>query len=63
LEKDIDRNLNLNNPPMSDTRRSESPVDEGVWIEILGERKDKGEKEMEKGSLGDVPPTPESMRT
>ncbi|KAJ9502119.1 hypothetical protein H2202_002183 [Exophiala xenobiotica] len=62
LEEEIDRNLRLAQGTSGDgkTRRSESPIDESVWKEILGTN-DKKDKEKEKGSLANVPPTPESM--
>ena len=59
LEREIDRNLNIQRTAGDKTaRRSESPIDESVWKEILGGQE---EKDTEKGSLGAVPPTPESM--
>ncbi|KIV85613.1 hypothetical protein, variant 1 [Exophiala sideris] len=59
LEREIDRNLNIERADGDKhARRSESPIDEAVWKEILG---GKEEKDTEKGSLGAVPPTPESM--
>jgi len=62
LEKEIDRNLRLRHGASGDekTRKSESPIDESVWKEILGTN-DKKDKEKEKGSLANVPPTPESL--
>jgi hypothetical protein len=62
LEKEIDRNLRLGQETSGDekSRRSESPIDESVWKEILGTN-DKKNKEKEKGSLANVPPTPESL--
>ncbi|KAI1617897.1 hypothetical protein EDD36DRAFT_459566 [Exophiala viscosa] len=59
LEREIDRNLNIKRTAGDkDAGRSESPIDESVWKELLGGNE---EKDTEKGSLGAVPPTPESM--
>lgn len=64
LEEELDRSLHLDNLAQSGGPRSESPIDENVWKEILSgaNKGDKNDKQKQKGSLGDVPPTPESMR-
>ncbi|EXJ80481.1 hypothetical protein A1O1_08626 [Capronia coronata CBS 617.96] len=60
LEEEIDRSLQVEHADAKDQRRSESPIDENVWKEILsGGQKD--DRQRNKGSLGNVPPTPESM--
>lgn len=59
LEQEIDRHLNIERADSDkNTRRSESPIDEDVWKEILGGKEEKG---ADRGSMGAVPPTPESL--
>ncbi|KIW56669.1 hypothetical protein PV05_05309 [Exophiala xenobiotica] len=62
LEKEIDRNLRLGYGTSGDEkiRRSESPINESVWKDILRTNGEK-DKEKEKGSLANVPPTPDSL--
>ncbi|EXJ79720.1 hypothetical protein A1O3_08003 [Capronia epimyces CBS 606.96] len=62
LEEEIDRALHPETAVTNDGRRSESPIDENVWKEILSGSK-KGDKQTEKRSSSAVPPTPESMST
>ncbi|KAL2413663.1 hypothetical protein ABEF95_011863 [Exophiala dermatitidis] len=67
LEQEIDRSLNTENvvqkQRQKDAPRSVSPIDEGVWKELLsGGMKDRdSDRKKDKLSLRDVPPTPESM--
>ncbi|KAL2432509.1 hypothetical protein ABEF95_012089 [Exophiala dermatitidis] len=69
LEQEIDRSLNPENAvrkqkqDLEDTPRSVSPIDESVWKELLsGREKDgDGDRNKDKFSRRDIPPTPESM--
>jgi len=63
LEKEVDRQLSLHNVRIPGLRRSESPVDESVWRDLLGGKNEKEQKrDGKKGSgLRDVPSTPDSI--
>lgn len=71
LMRNLDHNLNIENSPDADLRRSESPIDESVWSEMLSggapasqnsrKTRGKGKGKEQSPAVKDVPPTPESM--
>jgi hypothetical protein len=65
LEAEISRGLKDTHLSDSSDRRSESPIDETVFAELLGGRRGNEslkDKESARRSSMDVPPTPESLR-